>query len=256
MKQHAKTARKQSQSGIYHVILRGINKQVIFEDEQDKERFMWCLHYYKEVGQYKIYGYCLMNNHIHLLIKEGNELIAKTMKRIGVSYVSWFNRKYGRCGPLFQDRFKSEVVESDEYFLMVLRYIHQNPLKTGEVKKMSDYHWSSYQGYFGYSNLVDTDFAMDMFSSDPEIAVRRFEKFMNEKTEDAGVMVYGMYKLTDLEARLAIQETAKLTVATELQTMEKQKRDEILRKIKQINGISTRQIARLTGITQSVIVRA
>jgi REP element-mobilizing transposase RayT len=242
-------ARQQSQSGIYHVILRGINKQVIFEDEQDKERFMWCL-------QYKLYGYCLMNNHIHLLIKEGNESIAKTMKRIGVSYVSWFNRKYGRCGPLFQDRFKSEVVESDEYFLMALRYIHQNPLKTGEVKKMSAYHWSGYQEYFKESKLVDTDFAMGIFASDSEIAVHRFEKFMNEKTEDTGIMVYGTYKLTDQEAKLAIQETAELTVPTELQTMEKKKRDEILRKIKQIDGISTRQIARLTGITQSVIVRA
>ncbi len=85
---------------------------------------MWCLQYYKELSQYKIYGYCLMNNHIHLLIQEGKEPIAKTMKRIGVSYVARFNRKYDRCGHLFQDRFKSEAVESDEYFLAVLRYIH------------------------------------------------------------------------------------------------------------------------------------
>jgi putative transposase len=216
---------------------------------------MWCLQYYKELSQYKMYGYCLMNNHIHLLIKEGKEPIAKTMKRIGVSYVSWFNRKYGRCGHLFQDRFKSEAVESDEYFLMVLRYIHQNPMKTGEVKKIAAYHWSSFREYLGENRLVDTDFAMGIFSPEPEIAVDRFRRFMNEKAEDIGIMVHGTYKLTDQEAKLAIQKTAKLTIPAELQMMEKGKRDEILRQIKQIDGISTRQIARLTGITQSVIVR-
>ena len=84
----ARQARQQSQSGIYHLILRGINKQVIFEDDEDRGKFLWCLRYYKEPGQYQVYGYCLMSNHIHLLIKEGKEPIATTMKRIGVSYVA------------------------------------------------------------------------------------------------------------------------------------------------------------------------
>ena len=134
----ARQARQQSQSGIYHLILRGINKQVIFEDHEDRGKFLWCLRYYKESGQYQVYGYCLMSNHIHLLIKEGQEPIATTMKRIGVSYVSWFNRKYERCGHLFQDRFRSRPVESDEYFLTVLRYIHQNPVQSGETEKAEE----------------------------------------------------------------------------------------------------------------------
>ena len=95
---------------------------------------MWCLQYYKEVSQ-SIYNLRV------LLIKEGKKLISKAMKRIGVSYVSWFNRKYGRCGQLFQDRFKGEAVETDEYFLMALHYIHQNPIKTGEGQKMKTYQW-------------------------------------------------------------------------------------------------------------------
>jgi putative transposase len=147
--------RKRSQSGIDHLIIRGINKQVIFEDEEDRAKFMWCLQYYKEVSQYTIYGYCLMDNQIHLLIKEGKELISKAMQRIGVSYVSWFKRKYGRCGHLFQDRFKSEAVETDEYFLMVLRYIHQNPIKTVEGQKMKLYQWGSYREYLEKIRLID-----------------------------------------------------------------------------------------------------
>ena len=245
-------ARQYSRSGIYHLILRGINKQVIFEDDEDRERFIWCLQFYKELSQYKVYGYCLMNNHIHLLIKEGKEPIGKTMKRIGVSYVSWFNRKYDRCGHLFQDRFKSEAIENDEYFLTVLRYIHQNPMKMGQ---RVTYRWSSYSEYLGEHRLVDTDFALGVFSPEPERAIRCFKKHMHEKTEDIGILVYKPNKLSDEEAREAIQETAGLTMPAELQKMEKGKRDEILRKIKQIEGITTRQIARLTGITQSVVVR-
>jgi len=124
---------KKKCSRIYHIILRGINKQVIFEDDEDREKLLGYLQYYKEICNYIIYGYYLMDNHIHLLIKEGKEGIGNNMKRIGGSYVAWYNRKYDRIGHLFQDRFKSEVVESDEYLLIVLRYIHQNRLKAGKA---------------------------------------------------------------------------------------------------------------------------
>jgi putative transposase len=249
-------ARQQSKSGIYHLIIRGINKQVIFEDDEDRERFLWCLEYYKELSKYNIYGYCLMNNHIHLLIKEGNESIAKTMKRIGVSYVLWFNKKYGRCGHLFQDRFKSEAVETDEYFLMVLRYIHQNPLKTGEWRTMETYPWSSYREYFEQNKRIELNFTLELFSKEPKVAMESLKRFMNEKTNDITAVVYSTNKLTDYGAKIAIQTIAQLDNLSEIQTLEKGKRNEVLRQIKKVEGISTRQIARLTGITQSVVVRA
>ena len=89
----SRQARQRSESGIYHIIIRGINKQVIFEDDEDREKFIGYLQYYKEIASYIPFGYCLMDNHIHLLIKEGKEPIGHTMKRIGVSYVAWYNRK-------------------------------------------------------------------------------------------------------------------------------------------------------------------
>ena len=249
-------ARQPSQSGIYHLMIRGINKQSIFEDDADRKKFMWCLQHYKEVSQYTVYGYCLMDNHVHLLIKEGLEPIAKSVKRIGVSYVSWFNQKYGRCGHLFQDRFKSEAVETNEYFLIVLRYIHQNPIKIGKEQKLETYPWSSYPEYSKMSSLIDIDFVLGMFSPKPEVAIDMFKEFMNEKSADNTIMVYSINKLTDQEAKAVIQKLTQLTIPTELQTMEKEKRNELLRQIKKSEGISTRQIARLTGITQSIIVRA
>ena len=143
----ARQARQKSISGIYHIILRGINRQVIFEDCDDKLKFLECLSYYRKACDYTVYGYCLMDNHVHLLIRESNEEIVSIMKRICVRYVAWYNRKYDRCGHLFQDRFKSEIVEDDAYLLVVLRYIHQNPLKVGLVHSLSDYRDSSYYEY-------------------------------------------------------------------------------------------------------------
>jgi REP element-mobilizing transposase RayT len=125
--------RKTSATGIYHVMLRGINRQDIFQDDDDYVRMLTSLRLqtdrYDEHGNNlppscQIYAYCLMSNHIHLLLREESENVADTVKRIGISYATYFNRKYGRNGHLFQDRFKSEPVNDITYFLVLLRYIH------------------------------------------------------------------------------------------------------------------------------------
>ena len=126
--------RRKSESGIYHIMLRGINQQTIFEDDADYRRFLDTLEKYKAVSGYTVFAYCLMSNHVHLLLKVADEDLDMIMKRIGGSYVFWYNWKYSRRGHLFQDRFKSEPVETDPYFLAVLRYIHQNPVKAKIVK--------------------------------------------------------------------------------------------------------------------------
>jgi REP element-mobilizing transposase RayT len=139
-----RSARKRSASGIYHIILRGLNKQTIFSDEEDNDEFIRIISECKRLSGYDLYAYCLMGNHVHLLIKEGSESIEQIMKRIGTRCVARYNRKYQRCGHLFQDRFKSEAVEDDGYFLSVLKYIHQNPQKAGLCKGPDLYLWSSY----------------------------------------------------------------------------------------------------------------
>ena len=144
-----RTARKISKTGIYHLVLRGINRQTIFEEDEDAIKFLDTLQRYQKECDFEIYAYCLMGNHIHLLVKEGKEKIGQTMKRIGVSYVYWYNYKYDRSGHLFQGRYKSEVVEDDSYLLVVFRYIHQNHLKAKMVKDIEDYQWSSYHEYMG-----------------------------------------------------------------------------------------------------------
>ena len=154
-----RTPRQKSESGIYHIMLRGINQQVIFEDDEDYEKFIETLKAYKEISGYKIFAYCLMSNHIHILLKVGKESVDKILKRIASSYVYWYNWKYYRRGHLFQDRFKSEPVEDEGYLLTVIRYIHQNPIKANIVRNIESYEYSSYSEYINTSDgLIDRQY--------------------------------------------------------------------------------------------------
>lgn len=240
-------ARKKSESGIYHVMLRGINGQVIFEDKQDKEKFLLTLKTYKAISEYKIFAYCLMSNHIHLLLKVEKEDLDLVIKRIAGSYVYWYNWKYKRRGHLFQDRFKSEPVEDDAYFLMVMRYIHQNPLKSGICKKVGNYEYSSYKEYIENSNITDTEFCLEM------IDLEQFIDFNNEINEDICLDVEeSVFRLTDEEAKEIIQRISRCKNATEFQNLDIDKRDKFIKKLKE-KGLSIRQICRLTGVSFSVV---
>ena len=175
-----RTARKKSETGIYHIMLRGINKQVLFEDEEDCEKFLQVLKECRWISGYKLMAYCLMGNHLHLLMKEEKEELEQIFKRIGVRYVYWYNFKYKRSGHLFQDRFKSEPINSDGYFLAVLRYIHQNPVKAGLCNDVSEYKWSSYCDYMNDSGITDIEFGLSLFNKDKKRATLEFKKYMKE----------------------------------------------------------------------------
>ena len=184
-------------------------------------------------------------------------MLFRSMKRICVSYVFWYNKKYERCGNLFQDRFKSETVESDSYFLTVLRYIHQNPIKANIVKNIKECAWTSYNDYISTnkSTIIDTDFALGLFSSDYKRAVDLFIEFHNEENDDKCLDFGDLVRLTDEEARDEIARLGIRNIAA-LQHLEKADRDSILKGLKNIEGISIRQLARITGISKSVIDRA
>ena len=250
-------AREQSDTGAYHIMLRGINRQDIFHDQGDKKKFVSTIKKYKEISGYNIYGYCLMSNHVHLLLREGKESISQAMKRIGTSYVYWYNLKYERCGHLFQDRFKSEVVENDRYLVAVLRYIHQNPLKAGMVKELSAYVWSSYNDYIGKKSIVtDTHFILNFYNPDPVKALEIFKKFTEQKNQDRFLDDEVKKKpLPDEEVKALIGEMIKGENIDALHLMDKKKRDAIIRKIRD-NDISIRQLARLTGIGRRIIETA
>ena len=246
-------ARKKSQSGIYHIILRGINRQSIFEDDDDKERLLETLVRYKEKSGYSIYAYCFMDNHFHLLLKVGEEPLEQIMRRICGSYVYWFNKKYERIGNLFQDRFRSEPVEKETYFLTVVRYIHQNPIKARITESIQEYKWNSYCEYIGVEILVDRDYVLNIFADDSTAALESFVRFHNELSIDECMEIEPTKKkISDEELRKIINDQFNIK-AWAIQSLPKEEKKVILKKALKIEGISTRQLSRVTGVSTNVI---
>jgi len=246
----ARRARKKSEMGIYHVIFRGINQQQIFEDAEDCEKYLQVLNDYKAVSGYKLLAYCLMGNHIHLLIKEEAETLEQIFKRISGRYVYWYNTKYRRIGHLFQDRYKSEAIDNDAYLMTVLRYIHRNPVKAQLALRPEDYRWSSYREYLmETTQIVDTYIALGIVTRDD------FIHFHNLTENDSCLEVSEIRaRPTDEEVRKIITKEASCETATQFQALAIEDRDEALRKLKEA-GASVRQVSRLTGISKGVVER-
>lgn len=248
-----RTAREKSHSGIYHIMLRGINKQNIFEEAEDYVKMLELIRLSKELGGITLYGYCLMSNHIHLLLKEGAEPLETTMKRLGSKYAVWFNTKYQRVGHLFQDRFKSETVEDPPYFLTALRYIHFNPVEAGLVKTPGTYAYSSYDCYFGEDDsagngLIDTEIA---FSYTPKDLFAEYHAVGCTDT-CMDIPEASMPRLTEEQATAEMRKITKCASSAEFQAFSKDKKEKLIAKMK-ARGLSIRQISRLTGETYYLI---
>ncbi|ADU32125.1 transposase [Evansella cellulosilytica] len=246
--------RKKSKTAIYHIMLRGINKQTIFEDDNDKHKFLETLAKYKVISCFELYGYCLMDNHVHLLMMETKEPISTIMKRISSSYVYWYNRKYHRCGHLFQERFKSESVESARYFITVLRYIHQNPLRAGLVESVFDCKWTSIHEYLHKVHITDIDRALNLFSSDRSIAMEQFLSHTQKENTDQCFESNQKWRLSDDQVR-EILRTRGVNSNSMLQQMDRESRYAVLAHLKKLEGVSIRQISRITGVSKSIIER-
>lgn len=235
-----------SSTDIYHVILRGINRQKIFFDEEDYEYFIDLLKRYREISCYEIYAYCLMGNHIHLLIRTGKEPLDKIFRRIGASFVYWYNLKYQRAGHLFQDRFKSEAVEDDRYFLTVLCYILRNPVKAGICSSPEDYPYSSIK------MLTEGDPPPLPCDLDRE----QLKAFIMQEEDDICMDIDETVRkgVTDAAAKELILEEFG-TISPLISKGNRESAEQSFHKISE-KGISIRQLSRLTGISKSLIERA
>ena len=123
-------ARQYSQSGLYHIVFRGMNRHNIFEEEKDFIKIKDIIKSLKKEMQFEIYAFCLMTNHVHILLKENNiGDISVILKRLLTRYAGWYNRRYTRSGALIANRYKSQTIEKDEYLISLVRYIHQNQIR-------------------------------------------------------------------------------------------------------------------------------
>lgn len=148
-------ARKQrihKSKAFYHVMLRGNNGQDIFFSNQDRCRFCLLIQQGIERFGHQIHGFCLMNNHIHLVVQPSETSLSHIMHHLSFRYARYFNRMYSRIGHLFQGRFKSILVDAENYLTELVRYIHLNPVRAGMVSLPIEYNWSGHKAYMG---LVD-----------------------------------------------------------------------------------------------------
>lgn len=229
-------------------MLRGIDRQLIFEDSEDYIRFLDIVEECREVCNFQLYAYCLMGNHVHLLLKVQDEGLETIFKRIGGRYVYYYNVKYQRVGHLFQDRFKSEPVDNNEYFLTVLRYIHQNPVKAELCSKVEEYPFSSFAEYLHESTFVDTEFALGIIDRS------EFVRFNNAPNSDTclELVTPSRHAVTDAQAQVIIGKISHCKTVTEFQSLEENKKERFIKKIYE-KGVSVRQLSRLTGTTKGIV---
>ena len=242
-----RSARKQSECNIYHVMLRGINRQDIFEEAEDYGKMLRLLKEYQQVCGYSLYAYCLLSDHMHLLLQPGDEPLEKIFRRLGAKYVYWFNTKYDRSGPLFQDRYKSEPVNNDGYFLTVIRYIHMNPVKAGQCKQPANYAYSSFSNYFT-NELIDSEPVLNQMGREA------FLRFHAEQNQDVFMDLNDQRpaRMTDEKALKRMKKVSGCENAAEFQKLPAETRNAALTRMLK-KGVSIRQASRITGVSIGIV---
>ena len=248
----ARKARELSITNIYHVVIKGTNKQLLFEEKSDYNHYIDLLELYKEECGFNLYAYCLMDNHIHLLIKANEISISKIFRHISTSYSMWFNMKYQRTGYLQQGRFYSEPVNDYKYFLNVLCYIHFNPYKAGLESHFGiSYKWSSYNEYFSKSSLItDIDYPLELIGGRKKfIELHESYKEGKQKFLDIDSITQ---RLPDDVAKERISKLTGCNTISEFQNLKPKDRNHFIRELHK-QKLSIRQINRLTGISKGII---
>jgi len=147
-------AREISPTGYYHVMVRGINRDSIYQSAGDKTFFLKTL---KKLPDISIAAYCVMDNHVHIVLQAEVAALAAAMRKLNLTYAMWYNAIHERVGHLYQNRYRSQVVTSESQLLQVIRYVHNNPVKAGLAKEAKQYTWSSYREYLEGADVLSPE---------------------------------------------------------------------------------------------------
>ncbi len=237
-----------------HIMLRGIGHMNIFMDEDDYLRFKETIKRFNKGREIKIHAFCLMSNHVHLLAQAPPEAIPGFMKSIEGSYAQYYNSTHEHVGHLFQNRYKSEAITNEQYFLAAFRYILLNP-QTAGICCWEEYRWSSSQTYLMMDDdgITDTSLITDIIGGRDEVA-----HFVNRNAGDSSKIAEPVLpgkRLTDNKALKTIQAISGLKDPLQIQGLDREARNELLAILKK-KGITIRQLERMTGINRNTIQRA
>ena len=256
--------RVQSGTGIYHVMLRGINRQDIFEEPEDYWTFIKILSSVQErleddlmtrTTTCHVYAYCLMPNHVHLLVCEKNWNLGSVIKSLAASYAFFYNKKYGRIGHLFQDRYKSEPCNDSHYFMTLFRYIHQNPVKAGLSSKTEDYEYSSWgNDYLGKASqsVCHTQSVLNRYGKD------ELSAWVNMPLADniSCIDIDERKIIADEDVRQEILKKSGAKNIADFQLHPKERQKEIVLDVMTELGAGPRQMSRVTGLSYTLIYKS
>lgn len=172
--------RQESSTGMYHVMVKGINKERIFNQQREKSYLIKIILKHLELFKVEIYSYCIMSNHPHFIIRSEIQILSRFMAAVLSEYALYYNFKHQRNGHVFQNRFASECIENEKYFWMCLRYIHLNPVKAGMVNNLSKYKYSSVNEYRSNTAIVIHEKALLIYKKTFPDA-KSFEEFHKER---------------------------------------------------------------------------
>ncbi len=249
-----RTVRKQCESEIYHVIARGAGRQLIFEDDGDREFFLTLLEKHARERSVDVLAWCLMGNHFHLLVHAPMERVSLCMKDLCGLYAQHFNKVHARVGHLFQERFRSEPVADEGYLAMVVGYIHFNPDKAG-LADYKRYPWSSYAEYLGKSRkrqICAKELVLGHFGG-----LDAFKEFHKSHAAEAQAMDVDAPRsptrsMPDGDAIALAEDILEGRGLGEVKALPRSERNFVLRKLLDA-GLSIRQIERLTGVGRGVV---
>jgi REP element-mobilizing transposase RayT len=192
---------------------RGNERQDIFRCDDDRKMFLDLIGDFSERFEIDVFAYVLMDNHFHLLLRTREANLPKAMQWLGTTYTRKFNNRHDRSGHLFQGRYKSILVENDQYMLHLSCYIHRNPLRAGIISRLADYRWSSYPSY-GYARKtpkwLDTSLILNLMTNsrtDPHLQYREKVQQYSDETKNIWEdvehgLIYGSEDfVTDIRSR-------------------------------------------------------
>ncbi len=164
---------------LYHIVARGNERREVFREDRDRELYLARVAHYRDKFGFRFYAYCLMGNHLHLVLETGKTPLSRIMLGIQGSYTQVFNRRHDRVGHLFQGRYKAFLVQKDSYLLALIRYVHENPVVAGLVQRVQDYPWSSDRFYRRGRGpeWMDVDDGLRIFASKRSVAVHEYRRF-------------------------------------------------------------------------------
>lgn len=248
----ARQSRLKSRTGIYHVMLKGIDDRNIFLEDVDRIQFLKYLEQTRDENNFSLYAYCLMNNHVHIVMRETSEL-GNSVKKFTVNYAYYHNKKYERRGHLFNNRYRSEVIETENSLLRVIAYVHNNPINAGITESLN-YMWSSHQEYIKtYRNMkswLNISFIKRYYNT--------LDVYLNKMKyyeEDSFTDYTYKFSYTDDDLYKFISNNVTTCKVPEIKSLDKKERNLIIKEIKKKTKASNRQISRVLGIGRNIIDR-